>query len=440
MPRLIARDILAGTLRRRTATFTGAILLGLAALGFAFVSDEIQHHFSRFAERFPYLPFVLTPLGFVALVWLTRRLAPEARSSGIPQVIAAVAVPDIGARRLVSLPTALYKLVLTVAALGVGASVGREGPTVQVSAAIMTQVHRYFRVPLSGAVVVAGGAAGVSAAFNTPLAGVAFALEELAAAYEQRMTLLVMAAVMISGMVSLGIAGDYIYFGQVHESMSALSALYAVPLAGVAGGVAGALFSRVVLLFTVGEAQWLKPVRQHPLFWAGGCGVIVALVGWGSGGLTWGTGYEPAKALLEGQPVDRWFGLSKLVATLATTLSGLPGGIFAPSLSVGAGLGQMLAVLFPSSPPGTVALIGMTAYFVGVVRAPLTSVIIISEMTGSRAMVLPLLATAVLAEGVAALVCRERLYHGLARPFRQQIESQTAKMREPPAKPRDDVH
>lgn len=408
---------IASTLRRRTATFTGAILLGLIALAFAESADMAQKLFLRLVEKVPLLPLVLTPAGFVLLAWLTHRFAPEARGSGIPQVIAAAPHPEAGLARLVSLKMAAAKFLLTISALLFGASVGREGPTVQISAAVMTSVHRLFKVPLSSAVVIAGGAAGVSAAFNTPLAGVAFALEELAAAYEQRLTLLVMAAVMISGMVSLGLAGDYLYFGLVGDMLAVKDALLVVPVAGIAGGVAGALFSRAVIGFTRGQAGWLRRIRARPIIWAGACGLTVAVLGVTTG-FTWGTGYEPARALIEGTPQSSWFGLAKLISTLATTLSGIPGGIFAPSLSVGAGLASLLPPLFPSAPFGAVILVGMTAYFVGVVRAPLTSVIIITEMTGSRGMVLPLLAAAVLAEGVAAIVCPQRLYHALSKPFR----------------------
>ena len=140
---------------------------------------------------------IVTPAVFAGLVALTRRYAPEARGSGIPQVIAAATLQKPESSPLLSPRTAVAKLVLTLLGLLVGASSGREGPTVQISAAVMTFVHRVFRVPLSSAVVIAGGAAGVSAAFNTPLAGITFALEELASAYEQRLNLLVMAAVVI---------------------------------------------------------------------------------------------------------------------------------------------------------------------------------------------------------------------------------------------------
>ena len=101
----------------------------------------------------------------------------------------------------------------------------------------------------------------------------------------------------------------------------------------------------------------------------------------------------------------------------ATTLSGTPGGIFAPSLGVGAGIGNLLTPLFGDQPAGAIVVLGMVAYFVGVVRAPLTAVIIISETTASRGLILPLFATALIADAAGALMCRERLYHGLSKAF-----------------------
>jgi H+/Cl- antiporter ClcA len=98
-------------------------------------------------------------------------------------------------------------------------------------------------------------------------------------------------------------------------------------------------------------------------------------------------------------------------------LSGTPGGIFAPSLAAGAGIGSLIAALFPHEPLGPIVLLGMIGYFVGVVRAPLTAVLIISEMTDSRAMVLPFLISAIIAESSSGLICKERLYHGLSKAF-----------------------
>lgn len=402
--------------RRRIAILGGAILIGLVALLFARLADWAGTTFLTFVARWPWVPIVVTPAGFVLLVWVTRRFAPAASGSGIPQVIAASRDPERGMSKLVSARTVVTKLFLTAGALLFGASVGREGPTVQVAASIMGYAHRIAGIPLRASVFIAGGAAGVAAAFNTPLAGVAFAIEELASAYEQRMTLLVMAAVLIAGMVSLGLAGDYIYFGAMRQTLSVSNALVAAPVAGLLGGVLGGLFSRLMLAAgstAFGPMAWL---RGRPLLLAGGCGLVIAITGVATG-LTWGTGYRTAHAVIAGSDVPLWFGAAKFVSTLATAISGLPGGIFAPSLSVGAGIGDMLRSIFPGYPPGAIVLLGMVAYFTGVVRAPLTAVIIISETTASRGLMMPLLAAALVADFSAQLVCKERLYHGLSKRF-----------------------
>jgi H+/Cl- antiporter ClcA len=418
------------TLRRRVATTSGAVALGLVALMFARNADQAQELFAALLRRAPWAPFALTPAMYALIAYITRRFASEARGSGIPQVIEGARHPAALARSpLTSLRTAAYKYLLTLGVLLVGGSVGREGPTVQISAAIMQAAQRLFRIDLTSAVVIAGGAAGVSAAFNTPLAGVAFAIEELAAAFEQRLALLAMAAVMISGLVSLGLAGDYLYFGAMHNVLSWRSALVICPVAGVVGGAAGGLFSAALLNFSTMNWAPLAWARSHFIVFAALCGLFVAGVGFASGDLTWGTGYVTAKAIVEGTSQPLGFGPEKIAVTLMTALSGVPGGIFAPSLSAGAGLGDLIALMFPSEPLGAVAILGMIGYFVGVVRSPLTAVLIVSEMTDSRAMTLPLVATAVIADGVSALVCRERLYHGLARGFRTSPDPRSSSSR-----------
>lgn len=412
-----ARDALS-VFRRRLATGVGAVLLGLFAIAFAKMGDFAQHQFLRFSAVWPYGALLLTPAIFAGAVYATKRWAPEARGSGIPQVIAASRNPTREAfGPLVSLRTATVKLIMTVLMLGAGGSVGREGPTVQVSAAIMVAIHRLLRVPITAGVLIAGGAAGVAAAFNTPLAGVAFAIEELASAYEQRVAVLVMAAVMVAGLVSLGVAGDYIYFGAMRQTLDLRGVLFVAPVAGIAGGLAGGLFSRALLGFSAPGRPWIRAIKRHSVVTAGTCGLLVAISGILTAGATWGTGYETTRLLVEAQGGSPWFGPAKFLSTLATAVSGAPGGIFAPSLSVGAGLGDLLTNIFPDDPKGAVVLLGMIGYFVGVVRAPLTAVIIITETTASRGMIIPLFATALIADVVSAMVCRERLYHGLAKPF-----------------------
>ena len=403
----------------RLAAVIGAVALGLVAIIFARMGEIAQKLFLHLVAISPFAPFVLTPLVFAAVVYVTRRSFPAARGSGIPQVMAASHNAErLAGGELVSLKTAWAKLGGTIAMLLAGGSVGREGPTVQISAALMVAVHRWLRVPVSSGVIIAGGAAGVAAAFNTPLAGVAFAIEELAAAFEQRVAVMVMLAVMISGLVSLGLAGDYVYFGAMNGALPIRTMLLVSPVAGVLGGVLGGVFSRSLIAMTRPGHPWLMRIRSRPVLLAGLCGFVVALTGWATNGLSWGTGYETTRLLLAGHNASMTFGPAKFISTIATALSGAPGGIFAPSLSVGAGLGQLISYLFPGGPAGAIVLLGMVGYFTGVVRAPMTSVIIMMEMTADRTMILPLFATALIADAVSAMICRHKLYHALSRQFR----------------------
>lgn len=174
-----ARDILrehgptAPVWRRRVAILGGAVTIGLVALMFAHLADWAGERFVVLAARWWWAPLILTPLGYATIAGLTARFAPAARGSGIPQVMAATGDPDHAMGALVSAKTVIVKLALTIGTLLVGASTGREGPTVQVAASIMGYAHRLMAIPLRASVFIAGGAAGVAAAFNTPLAGVA---------------------------------------------------------------------------------------------------------------------------------------------------------------------------------------------------------------------------------------------------------------------------
>lgn len=419
LPRAISR-MDARVMRGRIGAIGGALLLSVVAVLFAKLGEAAQSLFVGISGAFPYAPLIVTPALFVAVTYMTRQWCPEARGSGIPQTMAAARTPDRPeTRALLSLRTALFKFLGTLGMLLAGGSVGREGPTVQISAAIMAAVQRWLRVPVSAGIIIAGGAAGVAAAFNTPLAGVAFAIEELAAAFEQKIAIVVMAAVMMAGVTSLWLAGDYIYFGAMHQSMPISSMLLLTPVAGLAGGIAGGLFSRTLIAVAWSRGRISHAIRARPLLVAGVCGGVVAVTGILTSGVSWGTGYETTRALLSGEDVSWSFGPAKLIATMATAISGAPGGIFAPSLSVGAGLGQLLGIIFPEQPHGAIVLLGMVGYFAGVVRAPLTAAIIMMEMTADRTMILPLFATAILANWVSSQICRPKLYHALSRQFRR---------------------
>jgi H+/Cl- antiporter ClcA len=406
--------------RSRIVFWSGGALVGLFAALFAILADEAQSVFRLVLARSPYWPLVLTPVGFALSVFLTRRFFPGSQGSGIPQAIAARALKDDAARaRLVSVRIAVGKILLTLFGLVCGASVGREGPTVQVGASILHAAGRISGRHYQG-VILAGGAAGVAAAFNTPLAGIVFAIEEMSRSFEQRTSGLVLTTVIIAGMASLALLGNYTYFGHSAASLATFREWLAVPLCGVLGGLLGGVFSCIVLTVSRMTKGPLRSfMNKQPVLFAAACGLLIALLGLASGNTIFGTGYREAKELLSGNAGDIpvTFGLLKMGATILSSISGLPGGIFAPSLAVGAGIGANLSALVPDIPVPAVVLLGMVGYFAGVVQAPITSFVIVMEMTDNHAMALPLMATAVIGYGVSRFIGTEPIYHALAQAF-----------------------
>jgi H+/Cl- antiporter ClcA len=367
--------------------------------------------------------FIVCPIGLVISFLLTRYVFPGAQGSGIPQVIAAQEMTDRDAiARVLSLRIAAGKIVLTLFGLCCGASIGREGPTVQVGAAIMHSLARLMRLPrleLERAAILAGGAAGVAAAFNTPLAGVVFAIEELSHSFESRTIGTVLTAVIIAGITTLALVGNYSYFGQTSAALDFGRGWIAVLLCSVAGGLSGGLFSAALVRAARGlPGRVGQAMMRHPVAFAALCGLALAAIGVASDGQTYGTGYDQARGLVEAtRQLPASYAALKFAATVISYISGIPGGLFAPSLSVGAGLGSLLAQLMPSAPAGAVVLLGMVGFFSGVVQAPITATVIVMEMTDNQQVTIPLLATAFLAFGVSRLVCRRPIYSALARRF-----------------------
>jgi len=405
--------------QRRLMFLAGGLAVGAAAVGLALASDWVHVQFHRFIALWPYGTLVVTPLGFALTLYLTNRYFPNSGGSGIPQAIAARTMKDQKQRHaLVSLRIAVGKVLLTLMGLMVGASTGREGPTVQVGASIMFALGRFSKRHQPG-LILAGAAAGVAAAFNTPLAGIVFGIEEMSRSFEVRASGLVIGTIIAAGLTSLAFLGNYTYFGTSGAVMPFGFDWIAVLVCGVVGGLLGGVFSRLLIAFAFGFPGRVGAlIKKHPVIFAGVCGLLVAICGIVSGGTVYGTGYEQARAVLhDQQDVSVFYAPLKFLASVLSSISGIPGGIFAPSLSVGAGIGADMAWFFPSTPIGALVLLGMVSYFSGVVQAPITAFVIVSEMTDNHNLMVPLMLAALIAQGASKLICKEGVYHALAHKF-----------------------
>jgi H+/Cl- antiporter ClcA len=353
---------------------------------------------------------------------LVKRFAPDAKGSGIPQVLLAIEkaknepeAEHTWRTKLVSLRTAGVKVLSSTVGILGGASIGREGPTVQIAASGFAWIARRARrfspsIDLQS-YLIAGAGAGVAAAFNTPLAGITFAMEELAEGafgpYRQR----VMLAVIIAGITAQALLGNYLYFGHPRVNVPNLIIVPAAILIGVVGGIFGGAFAR--LLAFPALTRLPKAWRVRALV----CGIVCAMIGLLTNGATAGSGYEVTAQALAAPGVEDAsiiFPLLKLTTTVLSYLSGMAGGIFSPSLSIGAAFGIAIAKLVHFVNFRACALIGMVAFFSGAVQAPLTAVIIVMEMTDEHILIIPFMIAAFLAHGIGRLLMPKPLYRYLA--------------------------
>jgi H+/Cl- antiporter ClcA len=423
----------------RTLVVFFAALAGLVVVAFTWLSEHALVLFSGVRELAWWSPLLWTPVCAAVIVWLTRRFVPGAGGSGIPQVMATLdpAVSLAHRSLFVSLKLSAAKIVLTSWGLLAGLSLGREGPSVQVAAGVMLSVRRWLpkhATVTDHGLLVAGGAAGIAAAFNTPLAGVMFAIEELSRTPEQRNSGLIMSCIVLAGLIAISLDGNATYFGVIRAHAIDFSLILPGMLVALCCGLAGGLFSRLMVHSLNGNARdiWSRLRLRRPVLFAAGCGLAVALIGIVSNGDTFGSGSSYTRHMVEGTAaVPSVFFFLKFIATWLTAWSGVPAGIFAPALSIGAALGNDIALLlhFPHAP--TLIALGMAGFLAAATQAPLTSFIIVMEMVDGHAMVLSLMACALVASTISRIMSPP-LYATLARAQLERLPAEVAAPAEPP--------
>lgn len=414
--------------RARLLIWSGAVGVGLLAVLFAEISEAAVRGFRGIADAAWWWPLFICPAGGAFVIWITRQHFAGAEGSGIPQTIVEITHdrPDVSGRPvLLSLKIACGKIALCTTALFAGFSVGREGPMVQIGAAMMHSLHRWLPRRLHIGrhhLIVAGGAAGIAAAFNTPIAGIMFAVEELRRGLDQRMSGLLIVAIVIAGIVANAILGDTSYFGWISYTglKNHLQILW-VLLIAIACGLAGGAFSKLLLLTTAPRGPFFNAFRtRRPITYAALCGLLIALIGIIGNYHSFGTGYQETRDLFENDAALPWhFGLEKFVVTLLSTASGVPGGIFAPALAIGAGIGNNIApFLADELMAGTVLMLCTAGFLAAVTQAPITAFVIVMEMVSGYGIIIDLMVVALLASAVSRAICPP-LYRTLAQRLTQ---------------------
>ena len=403
-----------------------AVLVGLLA-GFVAIAfraalafmDNTRLSLLEWAHQFTYgwiFPILFGAVATVLAVYLVRTYAPETSGSGIPHLEAVLRrYREMQWRRI--LPV---KFVSGVLAIGGGLALGREGPTVQMGGSVGAIVSEFFKVSTREryALIAAGAGAGLAAAFNAPLAGFIFVLEELQRDFRRGVFAAALVAAAIADIVARSFSGQLPVFAVPSYPAPSLLTLPIFVVLGLIAGLLGVLFNRTL---NASLNIFARIPANRALLAAGAVGGAIGLIGWFSPEAM-GGGHRLTEAMLVGEvavlSIPIWFGL-RFLMTMASYSTGASGGIFAPLLALGAliglAVGQVAHLLFPSiiTQPEVFAVVGMAAYFAAIVRAPLTGVILIIEMTGNYWQLLPLMTACfcayLVAENLRDLPIYERL-------------------------------
>jgi H+/Cl- antiporter ClcA len=399
---------------QKLAFWLGSVFVGISIFFLASLSEWAASLHRQLVIVYPWTNFVLPPVGLGITAWLTFRFFPDSERSGIPQIKMSMNLYGYDARQVLALKTVLAKFCLPLLGLFFGATVGFGGPAVHIGGAILASLNKIFKTSLQGMeknLLIAGSGAGFAAIFGTPLAGILFAFEEIARDIERKISTLVFSAIMLSGITVYALTSNNVYDNVAPFTLLLKENWLTIPICGIFGGLMGAFFSKLLVL----GSRILTRLNSHKILTAILCGFGIAVINYYSQGATAGTGQLQTEAILNNvglmQPE---YPFLKLFATAATFFSGIPSGMFVPSISIGAGFGAELAAWYPAlAPASIIILLTMTAYFAGVFQLPLTSSVMVMELTNNHTLLIPLMASSLIAAGISKLINQRPIFEAL---------------------------
>ncbi|HVS97504.1 MAG TPA: chloride channel protein [Puia sp.] len=378
-----------------------------------------------------WLLFLISPGCFIVAWWTVRRWAPYSRGSGIPQVMASIelATPKFNDKvnRLLNLRIILIKFLSSLIMAFGGAVIGREGPTIQVAGCIFRKIGEWLpawwpKVSKRN-MIMTGAAAGLAAAFNTPLGGIVFAVEELTRTHISYFKTALFSAIIISGLTAQALLGPYLYLGYPNVSHLSAYILPGIALVALLSGLAGSLMSKMILaIFRWKEKFRLN--RQHILY-VTACALILVAMGLFVNERALGSGKElMTTALFTNNKYNDWYlPFLRIIGPIFSFTTGAAGGIFAPALSAGASIGAALSGWLNLAPADTNILVlsGMAAFLTGVTRTPFTSAILVLEMTDRHNVIFHLMLAGMIASLVSLLVDKHSLYDHLKYQYMRSV-------------------
>lgn len=405
----------------------GILCAGVCSL-YAWLFALAEHGSVKLFGQYPYLTFLVFPIAMMLAFYLVRRFAPGSSGSGIPQVLASIEIRDEGlAREFLRKMVILVKIFSSFIAIFAGAAIGREGPSLQISAAIAYNTGKLTeKLGLKMKVeqlLIAGAAGGLSAAFNTPIGGVVYAIEELSKEHVRNFRDVLLLSVVISGLTAQLISGNYLFLGypMVTKNHSAW-AMFLIIICALCAGMLGGISSK----FLIDLMRWRssKPLKTQLMIVAT-LGLIFAAAFTYLGPRNLYSGKESINVVLFATDELPWYEfLTRVSMPVLSSMSGIAGGIFAPALSAGATFGGLFAGVLDPSLTVILGLSGMVGFLTGVTHTPITSFILVLEMTDRHSVVFPMMIAALCASIGAHLIGNESFYEEVVEDIKKKRKAE----------------
>lgn len=413
----------------------GSVITGFFAVMYAQVFAWGEHLMNFIFDWHAWMIFIIAPIGFVLSWWLVKEFAPNAKGSGIPQVMAAVELANPKEHRkirnLLSIKIIFFKILSSVVLVIGGGAVGREGPTIQIAGSVFRKVNEYLpewwpKISKKN-MIMTGAAAGLAAAFNTPLGGIVFAVEELSKTHINYFKTALFTAVIIAGLTAQTLAGSYLYLGYPKTNDVSLMVMFPIILVAATAGIMASQLSVTMLTINSWKKKKLKTDKANVVFLII-CALIIASIAYFINREVLGSGKEIMERVLftKDKHEDWYVPILRMLGPALSFTSGGAGGIFAPALTAGASIGSVISGIIHLTPNETnvVILGGMVAFLTGITRAPFTSAIIVLEMTDRHSLIFHLMLAGMVSSIASILVSRHSLYDVLKVNFLTEIRNQ----------------
>lgn len=413
----------------------GSVITGFVAVMYAKIFAWGENLLHAMMSWHAWTIFIIAPIGFVLSWWLVKEFAPNAKGSGIPQVMAAVELANpkehTKIRSLLSLKIIVFKIISSVTLVIGGGAVGREGPTIQIAGSVFRKVNEYLpewwpKISKKN-MIMTGAAAGLAAAFNTPLGGIVFAVEELSKTHINYFKTALFTAVIIAGLTAQTLAGSYLYLGYPKTNDVSLMVMFPIILVGGVAGILASQLSVTMLKMNDWKKKNLKTDSANVAFLVI-CALIIASIAFFINKEILGSGKEIMERVLftKDKHEDWYVPILRMLGPALSFTSGGAGGIFAPALTAGASIGSVISGAIHLTPNETnvVVLAGMVAFLTGITRAPFTSAIIVLEMTDRHSLIFHLMLAGMVSSIASILVSRHSLYDLIKVNFLKEIRQE----------------